>query len=139
MENTQCFSHVTIGAGYHKEGAVEKVSKLDAGNKSKKYKVKAIWDSVVYTNKLKSGHLLDFYYLVLWKGYPEEENIWKPLSAVQQLKKLINSFYKDHPEKPIATSLPINSAPPMARPIVKPTAKATTKQKRGQPANSTSK
>ena len=101
--------------------------------------MEAIWDSAVYANKLESGHLPSHYYLVVWKGYPEEENTWEPLSAVQHLKKLISSFHKDHLEKPTATSLPIDSAPPMARPIVKPTAKATTKRKRGRPANSASK
>lgn len=30
-----------------------------------KYKVEAIWDSVVYTRKLEAGHLPKFYYLVL--------------------------------------------------------------------------
>ena len=98
-----------------------------------------IRDSAVYANKSESGHLLGLYYLVAWKGYPKEENTWEPSSAVQHLKKLISSFHKDHPEKPTATSPPIDSAPPMARPTVKPTAKATTKRKQGRPANSASK
>ena len=61
------------------------------------------------------------------------------MSAVQHLKKLISSFYKDHPEKPTATFLLIYFAPPMARPTVKPTGTATTKRKQGWPANSASK
>ena len=123
-----------------KERVNEKVLKLDAGNKdSKEYEVEAIWDSAVYTNELKSGHLPGLYYLVAWKGYSKEKNTWKPLSAVQHLKKLINSFHKDHPEKPTATSPPIDSAPPMVKPTVKPTAKATTKQKQGRLANRASK
>ena len=118
----------------------EKVIELDfEASNSKEYKVEAIWDSAVYANKSESGHLPDFYYLVAWKGYLKEENIWKPLSAVQHLKKLISSFHKNHPKKPTATSLPIDSALPMAKPTVKLTAKATTKQKRGRPANNASK
>ena len=118
----------------------EEVPELDKGNKdSEEYKVEAIWDSAVYANESESGHLPSLCYLVAWKGYPKEENTWEPLSAVQHLKKLISSFHKDHPEKPTATSPPIDSAPPMARPTVKPTAKATTKRKRGRPANSASK
>ena len=118
----------------------EEVPELDAGDKdSEEYNVEAIWDSTVYANKLESGHLPGLYYLVAWKGYPEEENTWKLLSAVQHLKKLIISFYKDHLEKPTATSPPINSASPMARPTIKPTAKATTKRKQVRPANSASK
>ena len=53
---------------------VEKVPELDAGNNSKEYKIEAIWDSAVYAMELESGHLPGFYYLVAWKGYPDEEN-----------------------------------------------------------------
>ena len=106
----------------------KEIPELDAGDKdSKEYKVEAIWNSTVHASKSESGYLPGLYYLVAWKGYPKEKNTWEPLSAIQHLKKLISSFYKDHPEKPTATSLPINSAPPMARPTVKPTAKAITK------------
>lgn len=49
---------------------------------------------------------------------------------MQYLQKLLSTFRKDHPEKPTAASPPIDSAPLMARPTVKP----TTKQKRGQQA-----
>ena len=48
---------------------------FDAGNnKSREYKVEAIWDSAVYARESESGHLPGFYYLVSWKRYPEEEN-----------------------------------------------------------------
>ena len=52
----------------------ENVTKLefDAGDKEK-YKVKAIRDSAIYVKK-SEGHLPSFYYVVAWKGYPEEEN-----------------------------------------------------------------
>ena len=101
---------------------------LDAGN-SKKYKVKAIRDSAIYAMKLESGHLPGFYYLEAWKGYPKKRNTWEPFSAVQHLRKLIRLLHKDYSEKPIATSLPINSVLPMARPKVNPTAKSITKRK----------
>ena len=116
----------------------EKVTALEfeAGD-SKKYKIEAIWDNAVYANKAK-GHLPGLYYLVAWKRYFEEENTWKLSSVVQHLKKLINSFYKEHPEKPIATSSSIDSALPMANPTAKPT-RLTTKWKRGQLANSPNK
>ena len=108
---------------------------LEAGD-SKKYEVEAIWDSAVYASKLESGQLPGLYYLVAWKDYPEEENTWEPLSAVQHLKKLISCFHKEHPKKPIATSPPIDSASPMARPTVRP---IPLKRKRGQPAGGASK
>ena len=47
--------------------------KLKAGD-SKEYKVKTIWDSAVYANKLEAGQLPDLYYLVAWKRYPKEKN-----------------------------------------------------------------
>ena len=51
----------------------KKVEKLDADNNSEKYKIKVIWDRAIYAKKLKS-HLLDLYYLVIWKRYLEKEN-----------------------------------------------------------------
>ena len=115
---------------------VKKILELDVSKEgSKKYKVKAIGNSAVYGKESKS-HLPGLYYLVAWKSYPKEEKTWEPDSALQYLKKLISLFHKDHPEKPTATFAPIDSAPLMARQIVKPTAKATTKQKEGRPANS---
>ena len=110
---------------------------LEAGN-SQEYELKVIWDSAVYANKSESGQLPGLYYLVVWKRYPKEENTWDPSSTIQHLKKLINSFYKDHPENPMAISPAINSAPPMAKPTVKPT-KPITKRKRGQSTNSANK
>ena len=93
---------------------------LDASDENGEYEVEAIWDSKVYARESKSGHLLSLYYLVSWKGYPEEENTWEPASAVQHLRKLINSFHKDHSDKSTATSPAIDTAPPMFRPTVKP-------------------
>ena len=56
--------------------------KFDAGNdNSGEYKIEAIWDNMVYAKESKS-HLLELYYLVVWKRYPEEENTREPASAV---------------------------------------------------------
>ena len=100
----------------------KKAEELDAGNKrASEYELEAIWDSAVYARESKSGHLPGLYYLVSWKGYPEKENTWEPASTVQHLKKLIRSFHKDHPDKSTVTSPTIDTASPIARPIVKPT------------------
>ena len=49
-----------------KERVSKEVLELDAGNKdSKEYEVEAIWDSAVYANESKSGHLPGLYYLVV--------------------------------------------------------------------------
>ena len=59
------------------------VTKLDAGdNEDGKYEVEAIQDSAVYAKESESGHLLGLHYLVSWKGYLEEKNIWEPALAV---------------------------------------------------------
>ena len=122
----------------------EKARQIEFGagdNESKEYKVKAIWDSTVYAKESESGHLLGFYYLISWKRYPEKKNTWELASAVQHLRKLISSFYKDHSDKVTATSLAINTASPMTRPTIRLTVKffKPSKQKQGRPANNTNK
>ena len=114
---------------------------LEAGD-NKEYEVDGIWDSAVYARE-SVRQLLKLYYLVSWKSYPEEENTWKPASAIQHLWKLVTAYHKDNLKKPTAISAPVDTAPPIARPsaLSRPTAKPTTnipiKQKQGQPAGST--
>lgn len=60
-----------------KKGQINKIMtqvKFEADDNSKEYGVKEIRNKTVYAKELKS-HLLDFYYLALWKSYSEEENI----------------------------------------------------------------
>ena len=108
------------------------------GGDGEEYEVEAIRDSAVYARE-SEGHLPGLYYLVSWKGYPEEENTWEPASAIQHLRRLVSTFHKEHPEKPTATSPLTDSAPPRARPTVKPKTKpfselSAAKRKRGRPA-----
>ena len=113
----------------------KRVTELEASNR-KKYKVEAIWDSAVYGSKSESDQLPGLYYMEAWKSYPEEENTWEPLSAVQHLKKMISCFYKEHPAKPLVTFPLIDSAPPIARPTIRPT---FFKRKQGRPAGGANK
>ena len=46
---------------------------FEAGN-IKEYETDGIWDSAVYAKESTIGQQPGLYYLVLWKGYPEEEN-----------------------------------------------------------------
>ena len=105
---------------------------------NEKYEVKEIRDSVMYAIKSEVGHLPRLYYLVDWKGYPEEKNMWESASAVQHLRKLLSKFHQENPTKPTTISPLVDSALPMARSTVKPT--RITKQKRDWPAkNGTNK
>ena len=103
--------------------------KFEAGN-DKKYEINGIWDSAVYAKKSTTGQLSGFYYLVLWKRYPEEKNIWESALAIQHLQRLITAYYKDNLEKPIVIFFPVNTALPIARPT-----RASKKQ--GQPTGPT--
>ena len=111
-----------------KKRRVDNETKLNAGNDSGKYEVKAIWNSAVYARESELGHLPGLYYLVSWNGYPEEKSTWELASAVQHLKKLISLFHKNHCDKLTATSSAIDTTPPIA----KPTAKSTEPTKRKQ-------
>ena len=89
--------------------------KFEAGD-DKKYEVDDIWDSAVYAKELAIGQLPGLYYLVLWKGYPKEENTWEPALTIQHFQRLVTVYHKDNPEKPTAISALIDTAPPMVRP-----------------------
>lgn len=73
----------------------------------KKYKIKDIWNNAVYTKEFKANHLSGFYYLIFWKNYIKDKNIWEPILVVQYFGELIGTFYKDNFNKLIATSLSI--------------------------------
>lgn len=86
-----------------------------------------------FIQKLSSGyHLSDCHYLVLWKGYFKEKNIWDLILAIQYLWKLVITFYKAYLEKSTVIFLPAKPAPLMAKSIAKLTIKveaSSTKQK----------
>ena len=100
---------------------------LNAGD-NKEYEVETIIDSAVYTKEAE-GHLPGLYYLITWKGYPEEESKWELFSAIMYLRKMISTFHKNHLEKVTATFPPFDSAPLMAKSSVKPPVKPSAKQK----------
>ncbi len=40
----------------------------------KEYEVETIIDSAMYDQQINNSQMPDFYYLISWKSYPEEEN-----------------------------------------------------------------
>lgn len=96
---------------------------FDNGNGGNgKYKVEEIRDRAIYAKELEESHLSGLYYLVSWKRYPKQKNTWEPVSAIQLFWRLVITYHKNYPDKSTATSPPMNTAPPMAGPIVKPEA-----------------
>lgn len=87
-------------------------------NKSKKYEFEVIYNSVISSKTLEKRRFLGFYYLMLQKDFFEEENTWKLVYAIQYLQRLLNNFYKNDPEKPIATFPPIDFTSPTGKPII---------------------
>ena len=106
-----------------KKGRINKLfpkpePEFDTSN-NKEYKVEVIIDSTVYAKEEK-GNLSGLYYLIFWKGYLVEKSIWEPSSTVIYLRKIIFTFYKNYPEKLTVIFLPLDSAPLMVKPLVKP-------------------
>ena len=92
---------------------------FENNGKGEKYEVERICDNAVYTKELESGQFFGLYYLISWKGFPEKKNIWEPALAIQYLRKLISTFYKQNPDKPTAISTSVDTTFLTVRPIVK--------------------
>ena len=123
-----------------KKGRVDKKTlqlEFEDNGEGEEYEVEAICDNAVYAKESESGQLPGLYYLIFWKDFPEEENIWEPVSAIQHLRRLVSTFHKENPDKPTANSTPVDTAPSTARPTIKPGA-WNNKQKCGRPAKASS-
>lgn len=71
--------------------------------------------------------------MVLSKDYLEKKNTWELALTILHFCKFIRTFYRNHPERTTAIFPLIDSIPPIARPIFKPKAEASsTKKKHGQ-------
>ena len=99
---------------------------MDASKNNSQYKIQVICDSMVYTKK-SIDYLSGLYYLIFWKGYLEEKNIWEPTIAIKHLRKLISLFYKDSSNKITTILKAIDIILLMVRLTIKPATKLTVK------------
>ena len=114
--------------------------KFKDNSEGEEYELEAICNNTIYVKESESGQLPGLYYLISWKDFPEGENTSESASAIQYLRRLVSTFHKKTPDKPITTSTPVDTAPLTARLTVKPGAR-NNKQKCRQlaKASSTSK
>ncbi len=68
--------------------------------------------------KEENNQILGLYYLILWKSYLKKESTWKLSTTVMHLRKLINTYHKEHLEKLIMISLALDFDLLIARPII---------------------
>jgi transposase InsO family protein len=68
------------------------------------YEVEAILQSEIRTSRRRQGNryrnIRTLYFLVKWKGYPEDECTWEPGSSLNSIPDLVEHFYQLHPDAP---------------------------------------
>jgi hypothetical protein len=52
-----------------------------------------------------------FKYLIKWKGYDVSDNIWEPISNVDDAPDLLEQFHQEHPDALKPTNTPPKSTP----------------------------
>jgi hypothetical protein len=74
----------------------------------KEYKVVQILQSEVHTTRRKiDGRYKSFkslYFLVQWKGYPDNESTWEPGTSLEHVTESIEEFYGENLEAPARTT-----------------------------------
>jgi hypothetical protein len=72
------------------------------------YEVERILQSEVRTTRRKSGgrykQIKSLYFLVQWKGYPDDESTWEPGTSLERATESIEEFYRENPEAPALTT-----------------------------------
>jgi hypothetical protein len=68
------------------------------------YEVEWILQSEVRTTRRKIGgryrHFKSLYFLVQWKGYPDDESTGEPGTCLEHATESIEEFYAQNPEAP---------------------------------------
>jgi hypothetical protein len=72
------------------------------------YEVERILQSEVRTTRRKVGgrykNFKSLYFLVQWKGYPDDESTWEPGTSLEHATESIEEFYGENPEAPALTT-----------------------------------
>lgn len=55
---------------------------FESDSNGKEDQIEAIYDNEVYSKKSEKWRSLGLYYLISWKSYPQEENIWETALAI---------------------------------------------------------
>ena len=67
---------------------------FEDNNIGEEYEIEVISNRAVYAKELESDQLPSLYYLIFWKDFLKEEKSWELASAIQCLRRLVNSFHK---------------------------------------------
>lgn len=72
---------------------------------------------MVFAEEAIDGRPPRLYYLIHWKGETHAEDTWEPVEEIAHLRRLLKKYHAENPDKPTATSPPVDRgapAPPMA-------------------------
>jgi hypothetical protein len=68
------------------------------------YEVEKILQSEIRTTRRRQGgryrSTKTLYFLVKWKGYPDDECTWEPEASLEGVPELVEAFYQRHPDSP---------------------------------------
>lgn len=71
--------------------------------------------SMILAEKAIDGRPTELYYIVYWKGKIHAKATLKSIKEITHLRQLLKKYLAKNPEKPTATSLPIDkgASPPL--------------------------
>ena len=72
---------------------------------------------MVFAEEAVDGRPPGLYYLIHWKGETHAEDTWEPVEGIAHLRRLLKKYHSENPDKPTATSPPVDKGappPPMA-------------------------